>query len=153
MKSKDNKRPQFTIGVFAIIFDEKGRVLLCHRRDRDLWNLPGGGLEDREDVVVGVKRETKEETCLEVEVVRLAGVYCKADRNEIVFAFICKITGGQMTLTDEADRIEYFEVDELPQNTVPNQVERIKDAVLSPSDTVFKVQTGIPIKDLIAEKR
>ena len=34
-------KSQFTIGIFGIIFDEQKRVLLCHRRDYDLWNLPG----------------------------------------------------------------------------------------------------------------
>jgi ADP-ribose pyrophosphatase YjhB (NUDIX family) len=35
----------FTIGVFGIIRDEQNRVLLCLRNDYDLWNLPGGALE------------------------------------------------------------------------------------------------------------
>ena len=34
----------FRIGVFGIVTDEEDRVLLCHRRDYDLWNLPGGGV-------------------------------------------------------------------------------------------------------------
>ena len=41
-------REGVAIGVFAIILDDGGRVLLCHRRDQDLWNLPGGGLESGE---------------------------------------------------------------------------------------------------------
>lgn len=38
----------FTIGVFGIIRDEQDRVLLVLRNDYDLWNLPGGGLENGE---------------------------------------------------------------------------------------------------------
>ncbi len=38
----------FNIGVFAIIFDRKKRILFCHRTDCDLWNLPGGALEKGE---------------------------------------------------------------------------------------------------------
>jgi len=41
----------FTIGAFAIIFDDAGRVLLCHRRDIDVWNLPGGGVESSVHIV------------------------------------------------------------------------------------------------------
>ena len=29
-------RPSFSIGAFAIIFDERSRVLLCHRQDFEL---------------------------------------------------------------------------------------------------------------------
>src|SRR5438132_1020880 len=38
----------FKIGAFAVILDEQQRVLLCHRRDYDLWNLPGGRVESGE---------------------------------------------------------------------------------------------------------
>lgn len=33
---------------FAIIFDKRNKIILCHRRDYDLWNLPGGGLKEGE---------------------------------------------------------------------------------------------------------
>ena len=103
-------KTQFTIGVFGIIFDEQGRVLLCHRRDHDLWNLPGGVLEAGESPLDGLKREVKEETGLIVEIFKLLGVYTKPVNNDIVFAFICNVTGGKIILNDEADRVEYFEI-------------------------------------------
>jgi 8-oxo-dGTP pyrophosphatase MutT (NUDIX family) len=61
---KNTLNDMFTIGAFAIIFDEGGRVLLCHRRDLDVWNLPGGGVESREMPDEAVVREVKEETGL-----------------------------------------------------------------------------------------
>ena len=131
----------FTIGVFAIIFDEQQRILLCHRNDYDLWNLPGGGLETGEIPWEGVIREVKEEVGLDVDVVKLQGIYSKPDMNEIVFSFICKHVGGEMTLTDEADQIQYFSFEDIPKNTSPKQLDRIKDA-LSENDLVLKVHTG-----------
>ena len=38
----------FTVGSFAVIFDKEDRVLLSHRTDLDIWNLPGGGVENGE---------------------------------------------------------------------------------------------------------
>lgn len=146
-------KTEYTIGVFGIIFDERGRVLLCHRTDYDLWNLPGGGLEPQESITDGVEREVKEETGLDVEVGRLVGVYTKTDRNDIAFAFICKITSGKLTLNDEADRIEYFSVDKLPSNLIPRQVERIIDAQNNVSEIVFKVQIGGSAQELIKDAR
>jgi len=146
-----NIKPQFRIGAFGIIFDEKKRVLLVHRRDYDLWNLPGGTTEDRESPIDTVKREVNEETGFNVEVLKLLGVYSKADRNNIVFSFLCKVISGKITLNDEADRIEFFEVDELPANTVPKQVERIKDALLNPKEVIFKTQIGDSAIDLVKE--
>jgi ADP-ribose pyrophosphatase YjhB (NUDIX family) len=139
----------FKIGVFGIIFDGKRRVLLCHRRDYDLWNLPGGGLEKGEVPWEGVVREVREETGLEVEVERLAGVYAKPDQGEVVFSFVCTMVGGELRETDEADRLEYFEMDKLPRNTSPKQVERIRDVLKFPDQVVMKVQKGPSSVELV----
>ena len=144
-------KAQFTIGVFGMIFDERGRVLLCHRKDHDLWNLPGGALESGEAPWDGVKREVKEETGLIVDVSKLTGVYSKPDKDDIVLSFLCTRTGGEITLNDEADKIEYFEIDKLPSNTVPKEVERIKDFVQNSEMVFLKVQTGKSSIELIKE--
>ena len=144
-------KTQFTIGVFGIIFDEQGRVLLCHRRDHDLWNLPGGALEAGESPLDGLKREVKEETGLIVEIFKLLGVYTKPVNNDIVFAFICNVTGGKIILNDEADRVEYFEIEKIPHNTSAKQIERIMDATQNPAEVIFKVQTGKSSIQLIRE--
>jgi ADP-ribose pyrophosphatase YjhB (NUDIX family) len=142
----------YTIGAFAIILDEQDRVLLCHRRDYDLWNLPGGGVEANESPWECVIREVKEETGLDVQVESLAGVYSKRNSTDIVFSFICKVIGAKITLTDEADKIEYFAVNEIPHNTSPNQVERIKDILVEKQKMpVMKVQANISSVDLIKQ--
>ena len=74
-------------GAFAIILDDERRVLLCHRRDIDAWNLPGGRVEEGEAPWDAAIRETREEVGLEVEVARLTGLYWRPERTEVVFAF------------------------------------------------------------------
>ena len=142
------QQPRFKIGVFGIILDDQRRVLLCHRTDRDLWNLPGGGLEKGETPWQGVIREVKEETGLDVKVEKLSCIYAKPDKEEISFAFICKIAGGKMTLTPESDKIEYFKFIDLPKNLSPKQTERIKDA-LTGQKTLMKTQIGPSSKELV----
>ena len=141
----------FTIGVFAIIFDEQNRILLCHRRDYDLWNLPGGELEKGEAPWEGVIREVKEETGYDVEVVRMSGVYSKPREDDIVLQFVCRKIGGEKTLNDEADQIEYFTFNDIPHNTIPKMVERIKDVLDDPNRLYLKVQTGKKTKQLVEE--
>jgi ADP-ribose pyrophosphatase YjhB (NUDIX family) len=132
----------FTIGVFGIIRDEKNRVLLVLRQDYDLWNLPGGGLEKGESPWQGVVREVKEETGLDVEIVRLAGIYSKPDRDEVVFSFECKMVGGEIVLNEEAKDIQYFALQEIPQNTSKKQVARIADLLENEKELIMKIQTG-----------
>lgn len=132
----------FKIGAFAIIFDEHGRVLLCHRRDFDAWNLPGGGVESGELPTEAVIREVKEETGLDINVERLIGVYGKSDKDELVFSFLCQAIGGRLSATSESSECQYFRLIHLPMNTIPKHVERIHDAVEVTSQPVFRRQTA-----------
>ncbi|MCW5876405.1 MAG: NUDIX domain-containing protein [Anaerolineales bacterium] len=131
----------FKLGAFAIIRDGD-KVLLCHRRDMDLWNLPGGQVERGESPWDAVIREAQEETGLTVVVERLAGVYFKPEADEIVFSFVCQAVGGALTLNVEADRLDYFPISKLPENMSAKQVERIQDAMANPAALTMKRQTG-----------
>jgi ADP-ribose pyrophosphatase YjhB (NUDIX family) len=101
-------------GAFATILNERGEVLLCHRPDVDLWNAPGGRVEDRESPWEAGVREIREETGVEAEVIRLASVSWKPDQTEILFQFVCRIVAGQLSLSDECDAFAYFPLERLP---------------------------------------
>jgi 8-oxo-dGTP diphosphatase len=128
-------------------------VLLCHRRDLDIWNLPGGGVASGELPTEAAVREVKEETGLDVAVDRLVGVYGKTDKDELVFAFVCRIVGGEIAATDEADKCEYFEIERIPSNTAPKHVGRIHDALGSAVQPVFRRQTEPSIREMLRLRR
>lgn len=69
-------RPNSVVpSVTAAIRNERGDVLLIHKVDNDFWALPGGGHDAGESITDTVVREIKEETGLDIEVVRLIGLY------------------------------------------------------------------------------
>ena len=136
----------FRIGVFALIFDAE-RILLGHRRDIDWWNLPGGGMEVGETVDEAVCREVREETGLEVEVEQLVGVYSKPQKQEIVLAFRCRVTGGTLQATEEVGENRYFAPDDLPENTLPKHRQRIQDALLNQPAAVIRAQRSSTEED------
>lgn len=62
--------------VGAIVFDEHGRLLLirrAHAPAEGLWSIPGGRVEPGEDAIEATVREVREETGLEVRVMREVG--------------------------------------------------------------------------------
>jgi 8-oxo-dGTP diphosphatase len=117
----------FTIGAFAIILDDQQRVLLCHRRDMDRWNLPGGGVMSGETPWQAVIREVYEEVGLVVTADRLIGVYAYPPRDDLVFSFLCTVNDGEIRESDEADAIDYFAIEHLPPTTHLHHKLRIRD--------------------------
>lgn len=130
------RQPDWTLGAFGIIRNADGHVLLSHRTDRDLWNLPGGAVEPGELPTEAVVREIEEETGLHAEVLRLVGVYGKPGEQDLVFAFACRIIRGEPATTNEADAHRYFDPACLPANFPPRQAERIADAVKSSAPVI-----------------
>jgi 8-oxo-dGTP diphosphatase len=153
MNMKKDINYMLNIGVFAIIFDDKHRILICHRTDRDLWNLPGGALENGEAPWEGVKREVTEETGLDVEVVQLAGVYYTPKQNQIAFSFICNVIGGKLKVNEESDEFKYFAFAEIPKNFPPRHRTRIHDALENSNELIMKVQDEPSVRELIEEGR
>lgn len=112
------------VGASALILDETGeRVLLTRRADNRRWCLPGGRMDPGESLAETCVREVREETGLEVEVVRLVGLYSSPDvlveyadgnRRQIVAAhFLVRVLGGELGLSDETTEAAYFSPAEL----------------------------------------
>lgn len=128
-------------GVVAVVFDAHGRVLLVRRSDNGLWGLPSGHVEAGETVAAAVVREMREEAGLDVEVLRLIGVY--SDPVSQVFAypsgrvshfvttcFACRVVGGDLR-SDGVEALEaaFFEPDRLPAALLPMHPRWLTDAL------------------------
>jgi len=115
-----------TIGAFSIVLDDKKRVLLCRRRDKDLWNLPGGRVESNESPWAAAIREAREEIGVDIVIEKLIGIYFKQEQEELVFQFLAQIEKGIISTSDESVENTYFDADALPENTAQRQKERIQ---------------------------
>jgi 8-oxo-dGTP pyrophosphatase MutT (NUDIX family) len=61
-------RPAMSSG--AVVMNADGRILLLRRADEDIWGLPKGTVEPGETLEEAALREVREETGLEVRLVR-----------------------------------------------------------------------------------
>lgn len=138
------------LGCSAVVFDhERENILLTRRTDNGRWCLPGGALDPGETVTESCIREVREETGLEVEVVRLVGVYSDphrlveyADGNRfhlISLNFEAKVVGGKLTYSDETSEFLWTSPDQLDQvDLMEHHVERITDALEADGPTIVK---------------
>ncbi|MGW4520115.1 NUDIX hydrolase [Amycolatopsis sp. NPDC004378] len=89
--------------VTVAIQDDAGRLLLIHKIDNDLWALPGGGHDLGERITDTAVREVREETGLDIEVVRLVGTYTNPNH---VIAYDDGEVRQQFSLCFEARQID-----------------------------------------------
>lgn len=111
------------VGVGAFILNEKNELLLQKRAvpaEKDHWCIPGGRLEMFETLEDAVIRETKEETDLDIEVIKLMGVCDHIIRDEnahwVATSYLCKIKSGELKIMepDKASDMKWFPLDNLP---------------------------------------
>jgi len=86
-----------------------GKLLVLKRRPNDvhkpsIWEIPGGRLNLGEDPIKGLKRETKEETGLDIEVHHPINVshFTRDDNQKItMLVFLCKANSKDIKLSEE----------------------------------------------------
>lgn len=128
------------LASFVVLLNDLNEVLLCHRRDQDLWNLPGGGGELGESPEERAVRETAEEVGLQIELVCLTGIYYKEVKKELVFAYIGRTIGGSLQTSEESDETRYFGQKRLPSNNAPRHIQRIHDALKFSGEVFLRYQ-------------
>lgn len=124
------------VGAAAIVVNDKNEILLQQRADNGLWGIPGGGIEPSEEPAQAAVREVYEETGLEVEAVKLVGVF-GGEQQQVEFAngdtlvyvsitFECHVIGGEIKPDpDETKDVCWVAIDDLPENFVPVHHRRI----------------------------
>jgi 8-oxo-dGTP diphosphatase len=108
------------LAVDVIIETDTGNIVLIERRNPPHgWALPGGFVEYGETVEAAAIREAKEETGLDVELIRQFHTYSDPQRDPrshtIAVVFVATASGTPRAASDAA-RAMVFAPDELPQS-------------------------------------
>lgn len=99
----------YRIGVKALIEDREGKFLLI--KEKDGWELPGGGLEHGEDAHTGLAREILEEMGLKVLTIEQSPSYFTTTQHRKgeywVANIIYKTTLEHLKFIPSAECMEY----------------------------------------------
>ena len=118
-RNPDSIRPS----VCAIIINDNNQILLEQRSDNQLWGLPGGGVEISESVTQALYREVIEETGLNVQIIKLIGIYSDPENYSIMsypdgglvqyvsITFKCKPISKNLKISKESIDLKYFDKD------------------------------------------
>ena len=130
----------------AVIKDEK--ILLVQESTDNCWAMPGGWADVGNIPSEVAIRETKEESGFDVKPLKVIGVYDAnraGGRLEFFHAFkiifLCELTGGEATPSDETLDVKFFEFNDLPalslNRTNEKHLNEIKLHLLNPERKTF----------------
>lgn len=133
--------PKHFVATALMVRD--GRILLIHHKKIGLWLPPGGHIEDREDPIAALRREVREETGLELEV--LSDSVDPRASNEVVqvlplphhiqiermadgphdhidLVYLCWVQPGEARRNEESLGIRWFTREDLASNDIVENV-------------------------------
>ena len=122
--------------VQAVVLRE-GRVLLAVRGDLRGWELPGGTPHPGESDARALVREVREETGLDVEVLRHVGDYERSGfRPHRASVFVCSVLGGAERPSEETPRLRWFDPERPPTTLFPWYRAPLRDALAAHPEPV-----------------
>ncbi|NEO58582.1 MAG: NUDIX hydrolase [Okeania sp. SIO3B5] len=115
------RNPTPTVDIIIELTNQPGRpIVLIERQNEPFgWAIPGGFVDYGESVETAARREAKEETSLEVELIEQFYVYSDPSRDPrqhtMSVVFIATAT-GEPKAADDAKNLALFEPWQIPQN-------------------------------------
>jgi 8-oxo-dGTP diphosphatase len=109
------------LAVIGLVPLNGGLVLVRRAIDPGygLWVVPGGFVDVGETLEEAVVRETREETLIQVEVVRLLNIYSYKHSRTVVAAYLTRFLGGELAAGDETLEARVFGPEEIPWEEIP----------------------------------
>src|SRR6185503_6973119 len=107
---------RFTVSVAAMLFDDRGRILLLEhvfRADKG-WGVPGGFIGKREPPKEGLRRELREEVSIEIDDVKFLFVRTHDTLSHIELYYRARVIGEPTPSSFEIKRAQWFDLNDLP---------------------------------------
>ena len=131
---------EFRVAVKALILDKDNNLLLVRRSKKDKiaageWEVPGGRLEIGESPFEGLKRETKEETAIDIEIEQPVNVRHFTNSDNVIITMIifkCKALCKNVMFEDK-------ELEEFSWETISKAKEKINKHYLKDLEMLEKL--------------
>lgn len=104
--------------VRVVILNSDGKILILKRNSSDihypgLWDVPGGGVDNKESLKVAAERELKEECNLEIEISKAPfNVFHHVEKQIDIYGFDAGLISGEISLSKEHTEYKWISKDE-----------------------------------------
>ncbi|WP_447976604.1 NUDIX domain-containing protein [Candidatus Nitrospira bockiana] len=125
--------PKVAVGTIVTL---DGGILLVKRGIEPAygkWVFPGGFVDRGERVEEAAVRETREESCVEVQITRLLNIYSYPDHPVIIIVYVGEAVGGCAAAGDETLEVGLFPPPSVPwdQLAFPSTAQALRDYLAS----------------------
>jgi 8-oxo-dGTP diphosphatase len=118
------------LAVSAYVYHE-GKFLLLKRSTSPFkWCPPGGRVHNLESLIDAVKRETKEESNLNVEVITPIDVWSGEHEGVSLHSigFLCQVVSGEVEVSKEHTESKWLSVSELNDYSITHDIKIFQKA-------------------------
>src|SRR5690606_15241300 len=103
--------PKHIVSAAAIVINDKNELLLI-KGPRRGWEMPGGQVEEGESLTQAAIRETKEESGIDIEIIKFCGIFQNVGNSICNTLFLARPVGGALTISEESLDAGFFPIEE-----------------------------------------
>jgi 8-oxo-dGTP diphosphatase len=141
------KTPRQIVAVAGLVRNSQDEILLV-RHPRRGWEMPGGQVDEGENLIHALKREVEEEAGVAIGVGELAGIYSKVSSPAlIIIAFQCEYIDGVLKPSTESPEVAWVPKDYvLERISHPAIHDRTRDLLEYEGKIKYRVYSTDPYK-------
>ncbi|WP_047985578.1 NUDIX hydrolase [Ornithinibacillus californiensis] len=103
--------PKHIISAATVVLNDKSELLLI-KGPRRGWEMPGGQVEEGESLMDAAIRETKEESGIDIEIIKFCGIFQNVERSICNTLYLGRAIGGVPTTSSESLEVGFFPIEE-----------------------------------------
>jgi 8-oxo-dGTP diphosphatase len=103
--------PKHIVSAAAIVVNDNNEILLINGPRRG-WEMPGGQVEEGESLSQAAIRETKEESGIDIEIIKFCGIFQNVGNSICNTLFLAKPIGGEPIRTSESLESAFLPIEE-----------------------------------------
>ena len=139
------KHPKQIVAVCGLVRNPEDKVLMIRSPQRG-WEVPGGQVEEGEDLFSALKREIFEETGISISIGRLVGVYDRVQSPYLlILCFTCNWVSGAPVTSEESLEVEWVHPDSVLERIDHDAIcSRVGDMLINNDGVVYRVYSAHP---------